>query len=679
MGLMHKPLVFAITGLVLGASASAANFTISNYVTSRQTIGNNDTGTVTSSGTVRITSGDNEAIRFNGATSGTLNNSGLLLQSATGRAVRFRGNGTYTINNFSGGTIRAVAEDGIQANGTDAPAANVTINNYGTIEATGGQAIDLNNILTGSNTVNNTGLIIGNIADAIRTGSNGVVVNSGTIRTVLGLDNLGKAEGSDGIDGQERSGSSITNSGLISGRHGITGGKGDVIEPNYRVTIVNQLGGVIEGRNGSSINIDNLDSAAHITNYGTLTGTYDATLGATEGDGDGVDVDGVITLHNYGTIRGLGGHGGTNTIEGIAAGGGTIVNYAGAVISGQATVGNSTKANGILIDDSDEGSAVAATHITNAGTIQGHSGFGIKIVGSHDNTITNEASGTIAATGDLVISTGGGNDIVENRGSLVGEAGQQAVDLGAGNNIFTVRGGTASIVGNVSGGVGGSNTFHLDPGAGNTFTYTGEISNFAAVNVQSGTVTLAGNSVYTGTTTLSSGATLVADNSVGSATGTGLVEVQEDATLTGSGTIGGSVLLREGGILASQSEQALRVEGGLALESGARFTFSLATAAPVQIEGLLSIIGGTPVLVDLLGNTWEAATYTLLTFSESSILDLGQFQLGLTPEGFTSSLFLTDNTLSVRVDAVPEPSVFLLSSVLLAGVIPFLRNRRKKW
>ena len=92
-------------------------------------------------------------------------------------------------------------------------------------------------------------------------------------------------------------------------------------------------------------------------------------------DGDAVDVDGVLNLINSGTIRGLGAKGLDsgglpNNSEGVAAGGGTITNNAGGTISGEAQTGDPLReARGILIDDGSNGSGVAATTVTNAGTI----------------------------------------------------------------------------------------------------------------------------------------------------------------------------------------------------------------------------------------------------------------------------------------------------------------------
>src|SRR5262249_3120039 len=124
-----------------------------------------------------------------------------------------------------------------------------------------------------------------------------------------------------------------------------------------------------------------------------------------EGDGDGIDVDGVIDLENYGSINGFGAVGGTNNAEGVAAGGGRVYNdrfgfITGSTRAADAPNGDATRAgNGILIDDSNGGNAVAATTVINYGQIQGRSGFGIKIVGNYADSITNHGVILGAGTG----------------------------------------------------------------------------------------------------------------------------------------------------------------------------------------------------------------------------------------------------------------------------------------
>ena len=155
-----------------------------------------------------------------------------------------------------------------------------------------------------------------------------------------------------------------------------------------------------------------------MTNYGTITGAFSNSAGSdvngprarrpdgiNDGDGDGVDIDGHATIDNYGLIQGTGagGHGSDglpNTSEGIAAGGGSITNHAGATISGLGL--------GILIDDSSQGSAPFQTAIVNNGTISGINSVGIRIVSTFADTIVN--NGTISGGGGVAILFGDGDN-----------------------------------------------------------------------------------------------------------------------------------------------------------------------------------------------------------------------------------------------------------------------------
>jgi hypothetical protein len=209
---------------------------------------------------------------------------------------------------------------------------------------------------------------------------------------------------------------------VISGqRHGTTSDVG--------VNVTNESGALIVGRNGSGVGSDGTGT---VVNNGTIRGSWDGL--AANGDGDGVDIDLVAHITNFGVIEGtgaagVGSDGLSNTSEGVAIGGGTVDNKAGARISGAAT--------GMLVDNSSLGGAGAATVVTNAGRIEGLNGFGIRILGDQADKIAN--SGIIAGTVSAV-DMGGGDDLLQlSTGSSI----QGLADGGEGFD-------TVEILGNVS-------------------------------------------------------------------------------------------------------------------------------------------------------------------------------------------------------------------------------------
>ena len=438
-----------------------------------------------------------------------LNNRGIIEQLGTDRALKADGT-NLVINNDVNALISAASGDAVRSS---TATTSITLTNDGTISVTagnGGQAVDWNNIIVGANMLTNNGLIRDTGEDAVRPGANGIVLNAGTISAIT-VSTLGNASSSDGIDTQLNSGVSITNmaSGAISGRHGIAGGDALLGLGSYGISVTNQAGGMITGINGSGINIDGVRATyiSTIVNSGTITGRWDAV--STMGDGDGVDTDGTIDLTNNGIIRGLSAMGGGNMPDGVAAGGGTIRNNAGAEITGGPLAGSGIEGHAIQIDASNGGNAIAATTVINSGLIRGFTGYDIKMIGTFSNTITNNAGGTIRGAGNLAvgaaIQTGEGNDTITNAGAILGDN-TFAIDLQGGDDTLQILGGSASIVGDIVGGTG-SNTFTIDPGVGNSFTYAGAISDFA-VDVQSGTVTFGRSETLT-SLNIASGSVLI--------------------------------------------------------------------------------------------------------------------------------------------------------------------------
>jgi hypothetical protein len=420
------------------------------------------------------------------------------------------------INNGSATNSTALMQtadaDVIQMNKSPA---SVTLNNYGTMlslnaSVGGAQAVDFNAILAGTNTVNNYagGLLKAFEADAVRPGVNGTVYNAGTI---LAITTTGSS--SDGIDGQTNSGIQITNDtgGLIEGgRHAITGGNTDLTVNNgaYAMSVTNNLGGTIQGDNGSGLNIDGLNGNELVTivNHGTITGH-----GVT-GDGDGVDVDGLVNLSNTGTIRSLNSK--NDTSEGVTVGGGTIVNSGTIQGSIDSPIGNTGTGRGITIagvdkDANDKPIPIQApygpTAITNSGLIRGDSDSGIAftsaLASGFTTTITNQAGGVIEGAGATAatIQTGADQDTVINAGSIINAGGGShvAVALGAGDDTLKITGGSAVVTGGMDGGSGGETAgdkLVFDLGAPDRqFTQNGAITNFEHVDVLSGEVQLNGS------------------------------------------------------------------------------------------------------------------------------------------------------------------------------------------
>ncbi|WP_432381485.1 hypothetical protein [Duganella sp. P38] len=203
------------------AAALADNFTIDGNSGNAQTLASGQTGTVSAAGALTV-SGSTVAVTVAGSNV-TLNNLGAIKQTGTGRVIRDNsGAQALVINNGAAGNSSALMQsadaDVIQMN---VKGASVTLNNYGVMissnaSAGGAQVVDFNAITTGANVVNNYAgaQIIAYEADAVRTGVNGVVNNSGMIRSVAATGG-----GSDGIDAQNASGAKISNlgGGVIEG------------------------------------------------------------------------------------------------------------------------------------------------------------------------------------------------------------------------------------------------------------------------------------------------------------------------------------------------------------------------------------------------------------------------------------------------------------------------------
>ncbi|HEY2568767.1 MAG TPA: hypothetical protein VGI25_05570 [Candidatus Udaeobacter sp.] len=602
---------------------------IAGTVTAAQTLPSG-AGLVSSTGDLEV-SGSSIAIAVTGTSS--IQNDGVINQTGTGRGIRDN-TGGLTLAVTNNGLLQAADADPIQMNKSNS---NISFDNHGRVislnaSAGGSQAIDWNAITTGSNTLHNyaTGLLEAFEADAVRPGVNGSVINEGTIKAITNT-----ASSSDGVDGQSNSGLVISNSGhglIEGGRHGITAGAADETV-SFTMSVTNQRNATIQGDDGGGINIDgfNANEVVTIQNQGTITGN-----GVT-GDGDGVDVDGAVNLTNTGTIQSLNSFSDIpgEASEGVTTGGGTITNSGR--IEGDVAAGNvNAVGRGITLAGVDTSGTpepiYANSVITNSGLIKGQTDSGIVVLGAASGftvTINNERRGTIEGGGDTAaaIQTGPDNDTVNNAGDVIADASGKAIDLGDGEDTLNITGGT--IHGDISGGTG-TNTCTIDPGLIGFFTYRGAISDFDSVEIKSGIVSFLGANSYTGTTTVSGGIFIVA-NDTGSATGSGPVQVTRGA-LGGNGSIAGDVTIGGGGSPAllrpaalPGDQPTLTIESSLTFQNNGSYLCTFAATRNISrtdevIANGVTIAGGATfrVIGIILGRLPVGTSFTVINNSAAT-------------------------------------------------------------
>ena len=196
-----------------------------------------------------------------------------------------------------------------------------------------------------------------------------------------------------------------------------------------------------------------------------------------------------------------------------------------------------------------------------------------------------------------------------------------------------------------------------------------------------GTLILTGNNLYGEATTIDGG-TLLANNTTGSATGTGGVIVNSGGTLGGTGSVAGTVTINSGGTLApGASPGTLSVDdilfgassifnveiGGLL--AGSEYDV-LAVGNDATLAGMLEIdlfdLGGG-LFSPSLGDSFEILTATNV-FGEFDTVLGAQLGGGLM---FDVSYGASDVTL--QVVTVPEPSTGIL---LVLGMVSMLAGRR---
>ncbi|WP_018387491.1 autotransporter domain-containing protein [Ancylobacter sp. FA202] len=553
-----------------------------------------------------LTAEDSDAIRFGGGTILLTNSGTIQTLEAESRALKFDNDEnidtlvSFTLVNEEGGRILGL-DDGFKFSADSKTSdAQIIIENRGLIDGGAGQALDFADLTSPDNVIliTNYGTLQSATADGIRPGSGAIVTNYGLIQsTDLTSDG-------DGIDFQEAGGTVINKATgqILGAKHGVTG--------DGEVSVQNDAGGLIVGRNGSGINIDSTgDTVVTVVNYGTIRGEVTGLIdddgeadGVPDGDGDGVDVDGQLVLDNCGLIQGTGATGtnddAPNTADGIAAGGGTIINHAGAVIEAfdnYPNDGSDDVGRAILIDDSAQGPAPFATVIVNMGTIRSD-GTAITLIGTQDDTIVN--SGLISSASEVAVDMGGGDDV------FVYVAGSEVVGLVIGND------------GNNTLELGGTGTFDLSL-LGDDAQYR----DFNTLFVDEGSsFTATGTSTFDGEIGIDG--TLVLNGSLASAS----VEMGDGAFLGGNATVGALTVGTGATVSPGNSIGTVTVLGTTTFAAGSFFDVELSGLTSDQIiTDTLTINGGTVVL-SAIGPVYAGTVYEIIS-ATATTTPVAQFAL----------------------------------------------------
>lgn len=557
-----------------------------------------------------ITAQENDAIRFGGGDITLINSGTIQTFSEEDRALKFDDEGnienvsTFTLINEEGGKIIG-GDDAFKIAAdadNNASSAVITIENHGLIDGGAGQALDFADLTSATNKItiinHATGVLQSSEADGIRPGAFASVINYGVIQsTDLTSDG-------DGVDFQGAGGSVLNKTGgqILGAKHGVTG--------DGAVTVTNEAGGIILGRNGSGINVDSTgDTIVSVTNYGTIQGAVTGLLdddedtadGTPDGDGDGVDVDGQVILHNYGLIQGTGAtgtnDGDPNTADGIAAGGGLIHNHAGATIQAfdnYANEGQDDVGRAILIDDSSQGPAPFAT------------------------TLINE--GTVISDGVAVTFIGDNDDVIVNAG-VISSDNAKAVDMGGGDDLFVYRSGS-QVTGYVTGG-DGDNTFELGGSGSFNLGLLGDEAQYRDF----GTLLIGEGSSFTGTGSSDFAGAVVVDGSfvLNGALPSAALTIANGATLGGNATLGSLTVGKGGTVTPGNSIGTITVNGTATFDAGSTYVVEFNQTSSDRIVADTSAINGGTVMLSSEGGPLNVgAVYTIVSADATTTPD-GQF------------------------------------------------------
>ncbi|MGY4500568.1 fibronectin-binding autotransporter adhesin [Bradyrhizobium sp. GM24.11] len=621
------------------------------------------TGAVTSTGNTSInvnhTSGTGRGLILDGG----LHGSGTVTINAAnaGNAVSLRNNngtfsGTLVINGIASST--AGAGSGLALGG--AATSNVLINTNvvlnGTIELADqgmGWANAWFTSLFNLGALSGSGIMVANRNPTGNFGS--TIVLGNTNDSGLFSGSIVRGSGRTNVVGVTKVG---TGTQILSGANSYTGPariSGGILSVPLLAN-----GGIASGIGASTNAAANLVLDGGTLQYTGTGASTDRRFTLTT-NGGGIDASGSGALNFASAAIAFSGAGpraltltGSNTAANTLAdvlgdnGGASSLIKAGAgrwVLTGNNSYTGGTFLNsGTLAVDNDGNLGAAAGALTfNGGTLENTSAFttprGVTLNaggGTFQTDANLTASGAIGGGGALT-KTGGATLALTANNTYRGGTTISAGMLQIGNG-----GTTGSIAGNVL------NNGVLAFARSDTLSFGGLISGSGSVNqLGSGVTVLTGDNTYAGATTVSVGSLIVnGDQSAA----TGLTSVAGGATLGGTGIIGSSVTIANGGILSpgnlGSSPGTLTIQKDLLLSGGSILNYNFGKASTpggplndlTQVNGNLTLAGTINVSTSP-GGSFDPGIYRVISYAGT----------------------LTNNTL--QTGTIPSPDYFVQTSI----------------
>jgi len=533
-------------------------------------------------------------------------------------------------------------------------AANYTIGSTAgeSISLTGGGTIQIDNALTATNAVEtiNAPLLIagGTTYNVANDSANGAGAGAGTL--VLGGTIRGGSSGA----------AVLTLAGTNTNANAITGVIGDGAATSMSV--------VKNGPGTWTLSGANTYTGSTTVNAGTLRAGI-ATQAFGIGSAVTIGATGTLDLNGFSNTIGSLATASTGIVDNTASGAATLTlgdststTFAGSIqntggtlslvkngtgtlaLTGDNTfAGSFTINNGIVTVQSATGAAISGDRVIIGDGVAGHTA--VLRTSNAFNNIYNNAE--FAFTTIVTIDNNGTldlNSFHESIGSIASAPG-----IAAGSGLGTISLGAAGF---------------LNVGINNlSTTFNGTITGTGAgilTKLGTGAWTLTSASTYSGATNINAG-TLLANNTVGSATGTSTVTINSGGTLGGKGAVSGAITLNSGGFIAPGAA-ATGISTGtlkgtsLTWNGGGQINLQIGTSSDLlQLTGALTkgTAGTFGVELTDAGGIFSQSHYQLATFASTTFV-AGDFTLAPTSfAGLTGVFTLKGTELDFDITLLP--------------------------